>query len=124
MIRCPVRFRSTHETAGLPGFPAVDLFGSPRDLVVVEFWGRVIRVSGRPPSEGGTPGGPYGRSLYIENTANGTTRYLTHLDELAVGVGDNVHPGQVVATVCDSRVSGKPGTTHVHLGMKLGEPRR
>jgi len=114
VIELPPGFKPTHETAGLPGFPAVDVFGQPREMVRVHFWGRVVRVSGHPPWEGGSPGGAYGRSLYIENKANGITRFLTHLDELAVAVGDNIRPGQVVATVCDSKVSGKPGTTHVH----------
>jgi hypothetical protein len=118
VIRLPASFTPTHQTAGLPGYPAIDVFGLPRELVRVEFYGRVIRVAGRAPTDGGRPGGPYGRSLYILNLVNGQERYLTHLDELAVEVGDFVGPGSIVATVCDSLVSGKPGTTHVHLGHK------
>ncbi len=109
---------ATHTTAGLPGFPAVDLFGLPRELVRVEFFGRIVKISGRAPSDGGRPGGPYGRSLYIRNMINGQERYLTHLDELALEVGAIVRPGSIIGTLCDSNVSGKPGTTHVHVGHK------
>lgn len=116
MIHLPARFTPTHATAGLDGFPAVDLFGLPRELVRAEFYGRVTRISGRAPSAGGSPGGAYGRSVYVRNAVNGVTRYLTHLDELAVDVGTYVRPGTIIGTVCDSKVSGKPGTTHVHMG--------
>ncbi len=118
MIRCPSSFNPTHETSGLPGFPAVDLFGSARELVAAGWWGKVSKISGRDPSFGGRPGGPYGRSVYITNALNGQVRYLTHLDELAVQIGDVIRPGQIIGTLCDSKVSGKIGTTHVHLGHK------
>jgi murein DD-endopeptidase MepM/ murein hydrolase activator NlpD len=116
-IQLPGTFAPTHLTDGLPGYPAVDLFGSPGDDVVAGFWGRVVRISGHPPSEGGRPHGPYGRSLYVHNAVNGWSRFITHLDELHVRVGDRVWPGRRIATVCDSAVSGLPGTTHVHLGL-------
>ena len=122
MIRLPRDIVKTHDTAGLPGFPAVDVFGSPRDLVIADFWGKVTRISGKPPSQGGKPGGAYGRSIYVENAATGTVRYLTHFDELGVKVGDYVKPGRVLGTVCDSAVSGKPGTSHIHYGLKRGAP--
>lgn len=118
MIFLPARFTPTHQTDGLPGFPAIDLFGEPRELVAASFWGRVTRISGHPPTSGGTPHGPYGRSVYVTSPALGSVRYLTHLDELAVKVGDMVKPGTIIGTVCDSKVSGLPGTTHVHLGWK------
>jgi murein DD-endopeptidase MepM/ murein hydrolase activator NlpD len=70
------------------------------------------------PSRQGSPGGPYGRSVYIKNAVTGSERFVTHLDELAVKVGDLIRPGSIIGTVCDSAVSGKPGTTHVHLGHK------
>jgi murein DD-endopeptidase MepM/ murein hydrolase activator NlpD len=118
VITLPSSFRPTHETDGLPGFPAVDLFGSPRELVRASFWGRVTRISGRAPSAGGRPHGPYGRSVYVRNAVTGAERYLTHLDELAVQVGDVVTPRTIIGTLCDSAVSGLPGTTHVHYGLK------
>ena len=118
LIRLPSTFTPTHMTSGLDGFPAVDVFGSPGALVVAGFWGRVTRLSGHPCSDGGSPGGAYGRSVYVHNAVNGRTRYVTHLDRVLVTLGQRIKPGTVIGTVCDSAVSGKPGTTHVHLGMK------
>lgn len=117
MIRLPATFKPTHETAGLPGYPAIDVFGQPGETVTAGFTGTVRRISGRPCSSGGTPGGAYGQSLYIVSP-NGDDRYMTHLNRLFVEVGDNVRPGTAIATLCDSRVSGKPGTTHCHYGLK------
>jgi murein DD-endopeptidase MepM/ murein hydrolase activator NlpD len=106
----------THATAGLPGYPAIDVFGPAGAPVVAGFYGRVRRISGRPCSLGGTAGGAYGQSLYVRNGVTGTDRYLTHLDALHVSVGDRVWPRKVLGTVCDAAVSGKPGTSHVHYG--------
>lgn len=117
-VRCPADFEPTHATAGLDGFPAIDVFGKPGARVSVGFWGYVSRVSGRSPSEGGVPGGAYGWSVYITNRVNGRVRYVTHLGSRSVVSGDRVKPGSIIGTVCDSAVSGKPGTSHVHLGMK------
>lgn len=116
-ITLPRRFRATHQTAGLPGYPAIDVFGRPGALVLADFFGKVRRISGRACSLGGTAGGAYGRSVYIRNEVTGTERYVTHLDCLAVSVGDLIAPGTVVGTLCDSAVSHKPGTTHAHLGQ-------
>ena len=117
MIQLPRTFKPTHETAGLPGYPAIDVFGQPNETVIVKFSGKVRRISGKPCVEGGKPGGAYGQSLYIVSP-NGDDRYLTHLNKLLVKVGDYVIAGTAVATLCDSAVSGKPGTTHCHYGMK------
>lgn len=117
-VRCPADFEPTHETAGLDGFPAIDVFGKPGARVSVGFWGYVSRVSGHPPSEGGVPGGAYGYSVYVTNRVNGHVRYITHLGRRFVVSGDRVKPGSIIGTVCDSAVSGKPGTSHVHLGFK------
>ena len=111
------RITPTHSTAGLPGFPAVDVFGRPGALVVADFFGKVTRISGRRCSLGGVPGGAYGRSVYVKNAVTGVVRYVTHLDALAVSVGDLIAPGTVLGTLCDSAVSGKPGTTHAHYGI-------
>ncbi len=117
LLTVPATYVATHQTGGLPGFPAVDLFGFPGELVVAGFNGTVTRKSGRACSRGGVPGGAYGRSVYVVNTDNGITRFLTHLADLAVDVGDRVKKGSILGTLCDSAVSGKPGTTHVHVGM-------
>ena len=120
MIDIPRSFQATHQTAGLPGFPAVDVFGSPHELVRAQFWGTVQRLAGRTVAMGGRPGGAYGLSLYVRNAATGDVRYLTHFHELALKVGDAVKPGTILGTIADSAVSGKPGTSHVHYGLKRG----
>ncbi len=117
-VLLPATFVATHQTGGLAGYPAVDVFGRPGESARVGFYGRVRRISGKSPELGGRPGGAYGRSLYIRNEENGWERYLTHLDELLVELGDRVGPGELVATIADSAVSGKPGTSHVHMGLK------
>lgn len=109
-------FRPTHQTAGLPGYPAVDVFGRPGALVVARFFGKVRRLSGRACSLGGSAGGAYGRSVYIRNEVTGTDRYVTHLDCLAVSVGDLIGPGTIIGTVCDAAGTGRPGTSHAHYG--------
>lgn len=111
----PRTFDPTHATSGLPGFPAKDFFGDPNENVKIDAWGTVSRLSGRPCSEGGTPGGAYGRSIYIDS-ADGR-RFLTHFNQVNVDVGDRVTPDTVLGTICDSKVSGKPNTSHIHYGF-------
>jgi murein DD-endopeptidase MepM/ murein hydrolase activator NlpD len=118
-VRLPVHFKSTHPTGGLKDYPAIDVFGNPRggDEVVAQFYGKVRKKSGRSPASGGSPGGSYGWSIYVQSM-NGDDRYLTHFGTLRVKVGDAVKPGTVLGTVCDSAVSGKPNTSHIHYGLK------
>lgn len=117
MIRLPAIFKPTHETAGLDGYPAIDVFGDPNEPVAVDFAGTVHKLSGRNPADGGTPGGAYGWSIYIR-TANGDDHYMTHFGKRHVVLGQRVKAGEVIGTVCDSKVSGKPGTSHIHHGCK------
>jgi hypothetical protein len=117
-VQLPSTFSPTHETGGLPGYPAIDVFGDPLDEVAVTFYGWVRRISGRPPSQGGRPGGSYGWSVYLLNRVNGWERFVTHLHVLYVTVGDNVAPGDCIGRIADSAVSGKPGTSHAHLGLR------
>ncbi len=117
LLVLPSSFTPTHQTAGLPGYPAIDLFGPAGQPVSSDFYGFVRRISGRACELGGTPGGAYGRSLYIANSVNGWDRYLTHLDLLHVEVGERIGPGTLLATICDAARAGKPGTSHVHYGL-------
>lgn len=116
MIRLPKSFKPTHLTAGLDGYPAIDVFGKPGENVTAEFYGTVRRLSGKNPAQGGKPGGAYGWSMYVL-APNGDDRYLTHFGSRKVKVGDKVIPGTVLGTVCDSAVSGKPHTSHIHYGL-------
>lgn len=117
VVELPGDFHADHETAGLAGYPARDFFGPAGALVRVWFWGEIIRLSGHPCSEGGRPGGAYGRSIYVRNHTNGLTRFITHLDGVFVAVGQHVKPGSFIGTICNSAVSGKPNTSHVHMGL-------
>jgi hypothetical protein len=113
-LQLPHEFRATHQTAGLPGFPAVDLFAQPNTPVLAPEDGLVDKLSGRNPAQGGSPGGPYGWSIYLD--ARSGRYFMAHFATRQVTLGDRVTKGQRIGTVCDSKVSGKPGTSHIHHG--------
>ena len=115
-LQLPESFEPTHETAGLPGYPAVDVFAKPGTCVRAPAAGRIRRQSGRDPRFGGSPGGAYGWSLYLQ-TPDGRDYFLTHFGSIYVAVGDRVDKGSIIGTVCDSAVSHKPGTSHIHMGL-------
>jgi hypothetical protein len=56
-LQLPTDFHTTHQTAGLPGFPAVDLFARPNTVVLAPEDGVIDKLSGHDPREGGSPGG-------------------------------------------------------------------
>jgi murein DD-endopeptidase MepM/ murein hydrolase activator NlpD len=113
-VSLPQDFVPTHETAGLPGFRAIDVFGKPGATVLAPEDGVIARFSGRDPGQGGSPGGPYGWSIYLD--APSGRYFMTHFGSRSVSVGQRVKRGETLGTVCDSAVSGKPGTSHIHLG--------
>lgn len=115
-VTLPKTFVPDHPTAGLDGFPAKDFFGDPNEEVRINIIGKVTRLSGRPCSSGGVPGGAYGRSIYIE--ADDGERYLTHFNAVRVAPGDLITPSVVLGTMCDSKVSRNPNSTHIHYGYK------
>lgn len=104
-----------HETAGLPGFPAIDVFGKPGEPVRLDAAGKVTKLSGHPCSDGGQPGGAYGRSIYV--TTDDGVYFLTHFDQVRVKLGDRISATTILGTICDSAVSHKPGTSHIHEGF-------
>jgi peptidoglycan hydrolase-like protein with peptidoglycan-binding domain len=113
-LQLPQDFVSTHQTAGLEGYPAIDNFAVPDTVVLAPEDGTIARLSGHDPGEGGTAGGPYGWSIYLDSPSG--RYFMTHLATRDVAVGQAVTRGQAIGTVCDSAVSGKPGTSHVHQG--------
>lgn len=115
-LQLPKDFAPTHQTAGLPGFSAVDVFAEPGTVVLAPEDGVVDRLSGRDPRQGGTPGGPYGWSIYLTSASG--RYFLTHLGSRDVKLGQRVKHAQRIGTVCDSKVSGKPNTSHIHEGKK------
>jgi murein DD-endopeptidase MepM/ murein hydrolase activator NlpD len=114
-LQLPATFTATHQTAGLPGYPAIDVFGAPGTEALAPADGVVSRFSGHPPSDGAYmgAGGPFGWSMYLD-TALGSY-FLTHFGSRAVQVGDHVSRGQVLGTVGDY-----PGAVpdHIHEGLK------
>lgn len=115
-IQLPKTYTSTHPTGGLPGYPAIDVFGKPHAKVLAPEGGTVRRLSGRDPSQGGSPGGSYGYSMYLDTPS--ADYFLTHFASRTVSLGTRVAAGQELGTICDSAVSGKPGTSHIHMGKR------
>lgn len=105
---------ATHETAGLPGYPAYDYMAPAGTTVVSPVAGAIFRLTGKDPKLGGPPGGPLGYSIYIQGT-NGKSYYLTHLDRVAVKVGQRVTQGQPIAVVANGPPSWS--SPHVHMGV-------
>jgi murein DD-endopeptidase MepM/ murein hydrolase activator NlpD len=118
-LQLPKRFRSTHPTGGLPGYPAVDVFAKPGTKVRAPADGRIVKLSGRDPRFGGSPGGSYGWSIYLKSNNPNGTYFLTHFGSRLVTLGKVVKEGDIIGTVADSAISGKPGTSHIHEGLNL-----
>jgi murein DD-endopeptidase MepM/ murein hydrolase activator NlpD len=110
-----------HQTAGLPGYEAIDFFAAPGSPVIAPEGGTIERFSGHPPSEGPPlgVGGPLGWSIYLRGES-GSIYYMTHLDKRLVVVGQQVNIAQVIATVADyDKYAGK-GFSHCHCGVHPG----
>jgi len=116
VVVLPARFKPTHPTSGLPGFPAVDVFQHAGRPVSTGFGGIVTRISGRPCHLGGRPGGSYGISVYVTDRRTREVRFVTHLEQLLAVVGDAIWPGRVLGTICLPPSGSPPGSAHAHLG--------
>lgn len=97
----------THPTAGLGGYPAVDLFAKPGTPFLAPEDGEIIRHSGK----GGTSGQVYGRSVYFRGKS-GREYFVTHLG--AVAPKGRYRRGQPLGTV--SPWTG--GSPHAHVGVR------
>lgn len=116
-LQLPENFTPTHQTAGLPGYPAIDVFAKAGTTVGAPAPGRIRRLSGKDPSLGGKPGGAYGWSLYL--TTEHADYFLTHFATRTVILGDWVNRGDVIGTVCDPKVAGMSSSlAHVHEGKR------
>jgi murein DD-endopeptidase MepM/ murein hydrolase activator NlpD len=116
-LQLPINFQVTHQTAGLPGFPARDFFAKPNTVVLAPENGVVDKLSGHNPQEGGSPGGPYGFSIYLSSPSG--RYFMTHFGSRQVALNERVRKGQRLGTVCDSAVSGRPNTSHIHQGKHV-----
>lgn len=106
---------ATHQTSGLAGYPAYDYMAPAGTIVVAPVDGVIARLSGRDPSLGGPPGGALGYSIYLTGR-NGSSYYLTHLDNVKVRTGESVRQGQPIAVVANGPASWS--SPHVHMGVK------
>lgn len=112
-LQLPTLFRPTHQTSGLPGFPAIDVFAPAGTVALSPADGTVTRLSGHDPALGGQPGGPYGWSIYLG------PYYLTHFGTRTVTVGQAVRRGQPLGTVCDAKVAHMDSAlSHIHEGKQ------
>lgn len=116
-LQLPENFTPTHQTAGLPGYAAIDVFGTPGTPVGAPADGLISRFSGRSPSAGAYmgPGGPFGWSIYLNS--RDSSYFLTHFGSRSVNVGQKVRRGQTIGTVGDY-----PGAVpdHIHEGKHDG----
>jgi hypothetical protein len=98
---------STHDTDGLPGYPAVDLFASPGTPFLAPESGRIVRLSGHP---GTTSGSIYGQSVYFKGRS-GTMYFITHLGSVSpLGA---YKKGAQLGTVS----AWDSGSPHAHVGV-------
>lgn len=105
---------ATHDTSGLPGYPAFDYMAPAGTKVVSPVNGKIIKLSGQDPKAGGPPGGALGYSLYIKAN-NGRTYFLTHMGSRSVKLGQRVRAGQRIGTVANGPSSWS--SPHIHMGI-------
>ena len=120
-LRLPRHFTPTHETSGLPGFPAIDCFARGGAYVCAEFPATVVKLSGHAPTPTTAPGGPYGWSVYLE-TPEGVY-YGTHFGSRArqVKIGARLKRGMLLGRVADySEATHGVTPSHIHWGFHAG----
>lgn len=111
-VRLPRTFTATHQTAGLPNFPAVDVFGQPGEPVLAPVSGTIVDVHGIPWNQREHVGG---ETAYLQGD-DGNTYFLTHLQ-------GNVPSGRVQAGQPIGQVAAVPGSwwpSHIHEGLHQG----
>lgn len=118
-VRILAAFTPTHDTAGLSGFPAIDLFAPPGTPITAPEAGTITRHSGHdpalPPPLG--QGGPWGLSIYFVGKSK-KVYYLTHLAQVArLGA---YRGGDVIGIIGDYP-GNAPGADHVHEGLHQGD---
>lgn len=117
-LTVPKKFIPTHQTGGLPGYPAVDLFAVPGTPCVLDEDVTVTRVSGHDPKEYPPQGvgGPWGLSCYAKGHETGNVYFLTHFSKVA-------RPGPLPKGETVGVIGDYPGLAadHVHVGIHQGD---
>lgn len=127
ILQLPSRFKPTHQTAGLPGYPAIDVFADGGTPVGCPDRGTIIRLSGKKPTATAKPGGAYGWSVYLKRNRlawwRRGTYFLTHFGTLNnLVVGQKVLRGDILGTVADySKATGGVTPSHIHEGYHAGD---
>jgi hypothetical protein len=115
-LALPAAFRATHQTAGLPGFPAVDVFGQAGTPVLAPVGGRLVDVHTIPWNAQQRVGG---ETAYLQGS-NDRTYFLTHLQ-------GGVPSGPVTAGEQIGEVGAVPQgwwQPHIHEGVYRGSTTR
>lgn len=112
LLQLPADPKTTHDTAGLSGFPAVDEFAPANDPVYAPVGGKIVYVHTIPWDAKKRVGGT---TAYLQGD-NGKTYFLTHLT-------GSVPEGRVKAGQKIGQVSPVPDgwwASHVHEGVHQG----
>lgn len=132
VVQLPSHYVPTHDTAGLPGFPAIDTFGPSGSPVASPIAGTVIKLSGHPPVKTLPPGkrhGAFGYSIYLARVviAPGVFEdvyFLTHFGQKAVNywkVGAKVRRGQYLGKIgYFAEATDGETPSHIHEGFHAG----
>lgn len=121
MLQLPSHFTPTHQTGGLPGFPAIDVFAPGGTPVCSPVTGKVVKLSGHAPTPTVAPGGPYGWSIYLAGREG--VYFLTHFASRAaiVKLGACVGRGEVIGKVANyAKATHGVTPSHIHEGFHAG----
>lgn len=113
VVNLPPTFTSTHQTAGLPGFPARDIPGTPGEQVTSPVTGKIEYVHFIPWDIAKRVGG---WTMYIVGASG--TYFLTHFGKVEVRNGQIVQAGQRIGTV--AAVPQNAWGAHIHEGFHSG----
>lgn len=109
----PATFSPTHQTSGLPGFPAVDVSGTPGEAVLSPASGTIGDVHFIPWDIAKRIGG---FTFYLISATG--TYFLTHFGGVTVRSGQTVSAGQQLGTV--GAVPQNAWAAHIHEGFDPG----
>lgn len=112
VLHLPATFKATHDTGGLPGFPAIDIFAEPGTGVLPPERGKLVWPHRIPWNKTARVGG---LTCYWQG-ASGNTYFLTHFDSLlaAGSYGPNTEIGTV------AKVPNDWWPSHIHEGKHKG----
>lgn len=111
-IRLPKTFRPTHQTGGLPGFPAIDVFGPAGRLVFPPEGGRLVYRHMIPWDREKRVGG---LTVYLQGDS-GATYFLTHFGTLR----DRPRIRRWLPLGRIAAVPGEWWAPHIHEGKHAG----